>query len=306
MAAYMRLLLNRGQGPAGCLLSEASFDLLIQPAIKPDDGYHGEFYGYGLSTGQVDGAHCLWHSGGMVGYRAMMQVDLDHGLGVIILTNGPTCRSEASIDSLGWFALRALRAAHLGQELPQPPPADPFHLEQAPQYAGTYVGTRGRLTFLAQDEGLHLKHDGASIPLQVVGDECFYANHPDWALYPFRFVREQGQIREVVHGPHWYASEASDERTAGDAPGAWQALTGHYRSYNPWLTNFRIIQRRDRLLLLTPDGDEERLVPQEDGSFRVGDDERLPERLRFDTIVDGQALRARFAGGGAYHRTFTP
>jgi CubicO group peptidase (beta-lactamase class C family) len=306
MAAYMRLLLNRGQGPAGRLLSEASFDLLTQSAIQPEDGEHGEFYGYGLNVGPVDGAHCLWHSGGMVGYRAMMQVDLDHGLGVIILTNGPSCRGKASIEGLGWFALRALRATHLGQELPQPPLADPFHLGGAPEYAGTYAGDRGHLTFLAQGGALHLKHDRASIPLQVVGDECFYANHPDWALYPFRFVREQGQIREVVHGPHSYASEASGERTAGDAPQVWQALTGHYRSYNPWMTNFRVIQRGERLLLLTPDGDEERLVLQEDGSFRVGDDERLPECLRFDTIVDGQALRARFTGDGDYHRTFTP
>ena len=42
-----------------------------------------------------------------------------------------------------------------------------------------------------------------------------------------------------------------------------------------------------------------------DESFRVGDDPASPERLRFDTIVNGEALRASFSGGDFY-RFFTP
>lgn len=307
MAAYMRLLLNRGRGPRDRLLTEASFDLLTQPAIQPDDGYHGEFYGYGLNVGPVDGVHCLWHGGGMVGYRSTMVVDMDHGLGVILLSNGPSCHGEASVDGLGSFALNLLRAAILGRDLsPLPPAADPFQLSQAPDYAGTYSGDQGRLTFVTRGDRLHLQHQGVSIPLEAIGDDCLYAQHPHWSLFPLRFLREEGRIRAVVHGPRWYASDGRGDLPGAAPPQAWQALAGHYRSYNPWLTNFRVVVRRARLLFITPGGDERPLVPQSDGSFRVGQDERLPERLRFDTVVDSLALRATFSGGSAYHRTFTP
>jgi hypothetical protein len=42
-----------------------------------------------------------------------------------------------------------------------------------------------------------------------------------------------------------------------------------------------------------------------DGTFQIGEDKLSPERLRFDTIIDGQALRALLSGS-EYYRFFTP
>ena len=55
-----------------------------------------------------------------------------------------------------------------------------------------------------------------------------------------------------------------------------------------------------------PDGfdDEQPLIALADGSFRVGDDSAGPERLSFDTIVDGSALRA-WLSGSPYYRVDT-
>ena len=39
------------------------------------------------------------------------------------------------------------------------------------------------------------------------------------------------------------------------------------------------------------------------GAFRVG--ERTPERISFDSVVSGRALRATLSGC-AYYRVFTP
>jgi len=64
-----------------------------------------------------------------------------------------------------------------------------------------------------------------------------------------------------------------------EPPAAWRAYAGHYRCHNPWLGNFRVILRRDRLLLALPWGEEQVLVPLSDCLFRVGEDDRLPERL---------------------------
>jgi hypothetical protein len=56
-----------------------------------------------------------------------------------------------------------------------------------------------------------------------------------------------------------------------------------------------------------PDGfeDEQPLVPLEDGRFRAGEEETCPERLRFDVVVNGKALRAALSDG-FYERDFTP
>lgn len=92
-------------------------------------------------------------------------------------------------------------------------------------------------------------------------------------------------------------------------PSEWEPLVGHYRCHNPWLSNLRVYFRDGRLWLWFGAADvptpEEPLTLLADGAFRVGSDERSPERLRFDTVVDGAALRATFSGCALY-RTFTP
>ena len=46
------------------------------------------------------------------------------------------------------------------------------------------------------------------------------------------------------------------------------------------------------------------LAPVGDGAFRVGEAEWSPERLRFDTVIDGVAQRALLSGT-PYYRAFT-
>ena len=46
------------------------------------------------------------------------------------------------------------------------------------------------------------------------------------------------------------------------------------------------------------------MMPLEDGGFRVGERDWSPERLRFDTIIDGVAQHALLSGA-PYTRTFT-
>ncbi|HKG25677.1 MAG TPA: hypothetical protein VKB09_08510 [Thermomicrobiales bacterium] len=90
-----------------------------------------------------------------------------------------------------------------------------------------------------------------------------------------------------------------------DHPPEWLAYLGRYRSHNPWLPIFAVVLRKGELWQIMPAGadgfdDEQPLVPLPDGSFRVGADERGPERIRFDTIVDGQAVHANLSGGDYY------
>ena len=85
-------------------------------------------------------------------------------------------------------------------------------------------------------------------------------------------------------------------------------FVGHYRTYNPWCSNLRVYGRGGQLWAsyamddLSQDAPLERLP---DGGFRLGSDECSPERLRFDTLIDGKAVRATLSGCALY-RTFTP
>jgi CubicO group peptidase (beta-lactamase class C family) len=100
-----------------------------------------------------------------------------------------------------------------------------------------------------------------------------------------------------------------EETPPGEEPGAepraeWSAFYGRFRSYNPWLPGFRIVQRGNDLVLAYPwGGPEDPLTPFGEVDFRVGE-EWSPERLRFDAVVDGRALRANLSGADYYRSDF--
>jgi len=96
----------------------------------------------------------------------------------------------------------------------------------------------------------------------------------------------------------------------GEVDPALLAIAGAYRSHDPWTTNFRIVLRGNIPWLCfhsTPDGfeDEQPLRPFGRGGFRVGDDPLGPERLRFDTVIEGHATRA-WLSGWDYYRVGEP
>jgi len=85
----------------------------------------------------------------------------------------------------------------------------------------------------------------------------------------------------------------------------WAAFYGRYRSYNPWLPGFRIEECESGLTAACSWGDDKPLTPLGEAEFRFGADEWSPERLRFDAIVDGQALRANLSGESYYRSDFS-
>ncbi len=72
MAILARMLLRRGEGPRGRLLSEASFARMAGPHIRPSPDFG---YGYGLMTRVLNGRTFIGHTGGMIGFVAGLQVE---------------------------------------------------------------------------------------------------------------------------------------------------------------------------------------------------------------------------------------
>ncbi|WP_414589466.1 serine hydrolase domain-containing protein [Scytonema sp. PCC 10023] len=297
MAIYLRMLLNHGQGDGIRLLSEDSFNLMTQRVIGK--AWHESlFYGYGLIVYEVDGHTHIAHSGETTGFNALIIADLNEGLGAVVLMNGsgvPAYITE--------FAMKLLRAALRNQELPPvPTPPDSTLVNNADEYAGVYQADKQQLVLISQDQKLLLQYAGETIPLKRRGKDTFCVEHPDFALFFLTFGWEGKRVVEAFHGADWYVNQHYTGTLSFEYPEEWRAYAGHYRSHNPWFNNFRIVLRKGALVLLYPMGSEKVLIPLRDCTFCVGDVNCSPERLRFDTVVAGKALRANFSGCD-YYRT---
>ena len=300
MAIYLRMLLNRGSSPTGRIISDESFKLLTQHASQESEGV---WYGYGMSSWTVDGHNYIGHAGGMVGYSSKLQGDVDDGLGVIALVNFP-----GGPGGIPDYALKLLRAAYEGRDLPPMPDQDSSdRVANAPDYAGTYTSPDGKkLILVAENNQLLLLRDGQKTALEPYGKETFLSNLPEFALFPLRVHRENGIVTELFYGGDRYSGEKYSGPQKFDVPADWATYPGHYRANHAWFNNFRIVIRKDKLLLISPEGSEWLLTPDGHGGFWAGEEGEAPrEQISFDTPVHGKTLRCVLSGL-SYYRTFTP
>ncbi|MBL8129551.1 MAG: beta-lactamase family protein, partial [Chloroflexia bacterium] len=225
LAAYLRMLLNGGVGPRGCLLSAESFALLTAPhAAFP----WGE-YGYGLMVGERQGRAFIGHEGGMVGFIAAMFGDVASGLGVVLFTN-----STQDMAEIASFVLATMIAAREGHPLPELPPAPEIDVAA---YAGSYVSGNEVVRADVVEDHLVLTWGEVLLPLEPQGvppePDWFLATRPGYDRFAFQFQRDDdGAVSGLTHGAHWFPAAGYPGPTTFETPAAWAAYPGHYRSHN--------------------------------------------------------------------------
>jgi len=302
MAAYLRVWMNEGRGDRGPVVDSESFALMTSSGLVEEDG---SSYGYGLRRWTDDGHTHLGHGGDMPGFASSMHADVEAGFGVVVLINGMEWE-DYPIDVVR-YGLRLLRAHAAGDALPEASPRpDQAAVPNVEDYAGSYRDpeTGSDLVLVAENNGMAAEVDGKRARLLRTNEDRFLLPMPDFERFELRAVRRDGAVTSMVHGPRrWVREGASDDARPHDP--ALAAFEGHYRSPSPWLTNFRVVQRNGALVWIMPGGWEEPMTPLGDGLFRVGGEAWSPERLRFDAVVDGRALRANRSGCD-YYRAFTP
>jgi D-alanyl-D-alanine carboxypeptidase len=291
MAGYVRMLMNRGQGPGTRIVSEESFDAMTQRVIETPEEKEGTSYGYGLVIDESDGRTCIGHGGGMVGYYSAILADMDDGLGIVVLTNGPGEPGEIARSSLRLLC----SVLHGGGPLSPIPLPDPTQVENGVDYTGTYEGRTRTFKLVAEGERVIIQHGDETAALERCGPDCFYVPHGDFAMHLLRFGREEGRVVEAFHGPDWYTGDRYAGPTNFDYPEEWETYAGRYRSHNPWYPNFRVVLRKGAPVLIEHSGDEAPMRHLTDNVFRVGKDERSPERISFHTVLNGRALHARLS-----------
>lgn len=312
MAAYARLLLARGDVPdgrGGRIMTEAMFSALTDDGA--DDGEGGR-YAYGLWQEDVDGHRWIAHTGGMVGYTAMLAVSPDEGLGVVILQNG-----GGGKRSVAAYALAAARASLAGTELPPTwaPPA-PTTIGRADEYAGRYLGEDGRVLELAAvEDGLAVTLGPLTVrlerdPLEPEPVDAFLVAHDALDRFALEFGRDdEGHVVEAFHGATWFRRGGIAFAEPAQLPEALRGVPGLYRNNDPWAPVLRILARKGELVLQWPyevagaiDSRTLIPIPLGDGWFAVGA-ERDPRRIRFLGDVDGNAVVAEY-NGGRWYRSF--
>jgi D-alanyl-D-alanine carboxypeptidase len=307
MGAFVTMLLRGGEGPHGRLISEASFAAMRSPHIPSSPS---SAYGYAISQRAIDGRTLIGHGGGMVGYLSGMLADPDLGIGAIVLQNGPGAGPMALAREVIDLAAGRTSGEAGGGPASDDGPAAPgaqSDAPDAPDLVGHWVREDGSagFTIAAHDGTLRLETELGAVVLEDWGDDRYLIPDPavDDAL--LWLERAAGSAPELWHGGTRFVREGSTPRPLATPSPELLAIAGRFRSHTPWCPVFRVVLRGDRPWLLfpaAPDGfdEEQPLIALADGSFRAGVDEGGPERLRFDTPIEGHCRRAWLSGWPYY------
>ncbi len=304
MALYMRMLLRRGVGPTGRIVSPQAFEMFVTPYVPAPPFGSGAGYGYGIAIDRLDGRVRLRHTGGMDSFMSSLQVDLDAGFGAFASINAQLGYRPNPVTE---YALRVLRAGTQGAPVPKAPAVDEAaHVTDPTAYTGTYVAADGRrLEVHARGHRLELIRAGTTIALQQAGSDQFIADHPDLALFAIAFLRAQHvgaepkvapPVVELVHGANWYGR---DGVAAEPAPKSAIDLTpycGTYCGTGTLSGIVRVVERRGRLWLngtnaLDPDGPD---------AFVTVEEAPAASRIEFRARVGGKAQAMVVADGGLF------
>ena len=251
----------------------------------------------GSRIGDLGGHRLIGHGGGMVGYRSALQADTEAGVAAVVLQNGPAAAPVT-------LARRAI-----GIALGRPPSVTPDAREVPTGRYQPADGSGDAIELVAGRKGVLLRTAAGDIALDEWDDGLYAVADPAWDRFPLEI---DGTVTapELWHGDRRYVPTDTGHPAGVSPPPALRAIAGHYRAHNPWAPHFRVVLRGARPWLLFPapsDGFDasQPLTATNDGEFRCGEDPANPERLSFDTVVDGHALRASALGLAVLPRRMT-
>lgn len=156
------------------------------------------------------------------------------------------------------------------------------------------------LEFAAAGRRLTVKHNGAAVPLVRVREDTFQVESGDMAAHYFVFARDAGKVTELSYGSDWYTNRAYTGPKQFDTPPDFTAYAGRYVNHNPEDDEVHVFLRKGQLFLATGMDGGQRLIPAGPATFRPAAPDFTPERVSFDSIVEGHALRLFLSGMPMY------
>jgi D-alanyl-D-alanine carboxypeptidase len=295
MALYCRWLVAAGQGKGAPILSDAGAAQFTKATIDaPGWAARGApQYANGLAVVEVGGRKLLHHTGGMLAYNSALHVDPQAGVGAFASTNvGLVPYRPRDITA---YACARLREVVEASPKVAPAPAPP----KAPSvdaYLGRYVANNGvALTIAAGPRGISARIGDEAYAMEPFEADAFISTAPEATPYPLVFRRTDKAVMRAWWSGVEFVRAVGERPVAAfspETPPALAALTGGYGCDDPWHGSFRVTAQGDRLFVddVTP----MTLLP--DGSWRAGEKDWSPERIRFDAVMDGRPMRAIASG----------
>lgn len=282
MGVLLRLLLGDGSIDGTRVMSRETFARITRGsapggesvpdwcAVRPVTSSR---YGYGINVETIDGATCLTHGGGMIGFASFVLADRDRDCAVGVMTN-------ANGDCLAAQLLARYAHGLMTSSAASPLPAE-------------WLDPRARARADMPPELRGTDRSGHEVSLEIDGAGRVTALGHRGLLYRDLYGRwstDHPLLRMAyLHHPVGHIAE-SQPVSRRDAV----SIVGRYRSNDPWFTTFRIVDRAGRLFLTAAGGveaptDDEELVPIAPRVYRRGRDPWVPESL---TVVAEVAERA--------------
>jgi CubicO group peptidase (beta-lactamase class C family) len=286
--SYARAIQRRVMEPAGMTASEPAITNAVreriaigyQPAIDDRPWNDGEPLAPApwLQTDTADGSVAA-SATDMGAYLRWLMADLDAG--------GPVARMATPVPALGGFGYGygLLRFTRDGRD-----------------YVGHGGGMVGFISGMTWDQAAGI---GAVVLQNGPGGAPTFLSRQLVRL-AVAAVEGRDPARESVEPAPSDDEDSDDVPSPPTEPTLEQAvIVGTYRSHDPWEPVFHVQARGAELWLVfpsAPDGfdDEQVLLPMAGGWWRVGADRLGPERMRFDTVIDGRARRAWLSGWPSY------
>lgn len=290
MNRYMLMMLRRGEGPKGRLLSPESFALMTRTHIRTGEGGG---YGYAWMTDAIDGKPVIRHTGGMQSFMSSLHLDLENGFGAFASINAQQNYRPTAVTA---YATRLYRAASAKSAPPKRPPAG-LDADLVPaDYVGTYTHKDGRsITVATSGAGLRFSVDGKVYALDSLGGDRFACTDPAWRLFTFLFTRAKREA-EAKGKPNpvlalswardtWLRAGATlpapvEPDKVALTPEQLRSYEGCYGNGRAWTTTVRVVARDGRLWADSFDGITP-LASLGSDRFRPADEPTIPDVVVF-------------------------
>ncbi|HZZ30644.1 MAG TPA: serine hydrolase domain-containing protein [Phenylobacterium sp.] len=295
MALYCRWLIAAGQGRGAPILPDGAAMRFTRATIEaPGWAQQGApQYANGLAVVEVGGRKLLHHTGGMLAYNSALHVDPAAGVGAFASTNvGLVPYRPRDITA---FACARLREVVEGGPKAAPAPAPP-RASPVDAFLGRFISKAGPvLTVSAAGRGISVRLGEQVFAMEAYAEDAFISSAPRTTAHPLVFRRADRAVVRAWWSGVEFVRGVADRPVAAFSPQTspgLAALTGYYGCDDPWHGSFRVTAQGDRLFVddVTP------LTLLPDGSWRQGEKDWSPERIRFDAVMDGRPMRAIASG----------
>lgn len=288
MTKLLRFLIGLGEGKGGAVFSDATAARFLADPVQ-GWGSDGQ-YGNGVARVEVDGRKYLHHTGGMVSFCSALHVDAEAGVAAFASGNVHYSLNyrprEVSI-----YACEVLRAWREGKALPAPKPSR-ASLDKPERFSGVFTAADGdRFEIMPAAGAVSMVRNGKNWKMQLATETLFTCDDPDFAVAGVAFDLDAEKATRAWIGEKEYAAYPA-KGYLPPAPEALRVCAGRYDNDDKWAGPLYVYARNGGLYI----GNAAKLTPLKKGEWRLGDDEWSPERIRFDSPINGVPQRLLFSG----------